>query len=35
VATDSGQGYESKTHARGTLEKVISGHYQGLIKELD
>jgi uncharacterized protein YegP (UPF0339 family) len=35
VATDGGQGYESKTDARSTLEKVISGHYQGLVKELD
>jgi hypothetical protein len=35
VATDGGQGYESKTHARSTLEKVISGQYQGPIKELD
>jgi uncharacterized protein YegP (UPF0339 family) len=35
VATDGGQGYESKTHARSTLEKVISGHYNGPIKDLD
>jgi uncharacterized protein YegP (UPF0339 family) len=35
VATDGGQGYETKTHARTTLEKVISGHYNGPIKELD
>jgi hypothetical protein len=35
VATDGGQGYETKTHARSTLEKVISGHYNGPIKDLD
>ena len=35
VATDGGQGYEAKADARNTLEKVISGHYQGLIEELD
>ena len=29
AATDGGQGYESKTHARTTLEKVISGHHNG------
>jgi len=35
VATDGGQGYESKTDARSTLEKVISGKYDGPIKDLD
>ena len=25
VATDGGQGYESRTHARTTLQKVIRG----------
>jgi uncharacterized protein YegP (UPF0339 family) len=35
VATDGGQGYESKTHARSTVEKVISGHYDGPINELN
>jgi len=35
VATDGGQGYEAKADALSTLEKVIAGHYQGLIKELD
>jgi len=35
VATDGGQGYEAKVDALSTLEKVISGHYHGLIKELD
>jgi uncharacterized protein YegP (UPF0339 family) len=35
VATDGGQGYETKTHARNTLEKVINGHYQGPVKDLD
>jgi uncharacterized protein YegP (UPF0339 family) len=35
VATDGAQGYESKTHARDTLVKVISGHYEGPIQELD
>jgi NTE family protein len=35
VATDGGQGYEAKTDALSTLQKVISGHYHGLIKELD
>ena len=35
VATDGGQGYESKTHARTTLQRVISGKYAGPVKELD
>jgi NTE family protein len=35
VATDGGQGYEAKADALSTLENVISGHYHGLIKELD
>jgi len=35
VATDGGQGYEKRTHARSTLEKVISGHYNGSIKDLE
>jgi uncharacterized protein YegP (UPF0339 family) len=35
VAIDGGQGYESNTHARSTMEKVISGQYNGPIKELD
>jgi hypothetical protein len=35
VATDGGEGYESKTDARSTPEKVISGHYNGPIKDLD
>jgi hypothetical protein len=35
VATDGGQGCETKADAPSTLEKVISGHYHGLIKELD
>lgn len=35
VATDGGQGYETKTDARSTLEKFISGLYDGPIRELD
>jgi len=29
VATDGGQGYESKSDARDTLEKVMRGEYDG------
>jgi len=34
VATDGGQGYETKTHARTTLEKVIARSYNRPIKAL-
>ena len=34
VATDGGQGYESKSDARATLEKVLRGEYDGPIEEL-
>jgi uncharacterized protein YegP (UPF0339 family) len=33
VATDGGQGYEHKSDALATLEKLISGEYNGPIKE--
>ncbi len=33
VATDGGQGYSSKTSARNTLEKLMSGVYNGEIKD--
>ena len=33
VATDGGQGYEHKSDARHTLERLISGEYNGPIKE--
>ncbi len=32
VATDGGQGYESKSDARGTLEKVMGGIFDGPIE---
>ncbi len=34
VATDGGQGYESKSDARETLEKVMRGEYDGPIEEV-
>ncbi len=34
VATDGGQGYENKADARETLEKVMTGTYQGPIDEI-
>ena len=34
VATDGGQGYESKSSARGTLEKLMGGEYDGPIEEV-
>ena len=34
VATDGGQGYESKSDARDTLEKVMGGEYDGPIEEV-
>lgn len=30
IATDGGQGYESKSDAREMAEKIISGHYAGV-----
>ncbi len=35
VATDGGQGYESKASARSTLEKLMKGDYNGDIVEVD
>jgi uncharacterized protein YegP (UPF0339 family) len=35
VATDGGQGYEAKASARSTLEKLLSGAYDGDIVEVD
>ena len=35
VATDGGQGYESKSDARETLEKVVRGEYDGPIEEVE
>ena len=35
VATDGGQGYEAKTSARSTLERLMGGEYKGAITELD
>jgi uncharacterized protein YegP (UPF0339 family) len=35
VATDGGQGYESKASARSTLEKLLKGTYDGPVTELD
>lgn len=35
VATDGGQGYEAKSSARSTLEKLLAGNYDGPIEELD
>ncbi len=32
VATDGGLGYELKSDARGTLEKVMRGEFDGLIE---
>ena len=32
VATDGGQGYESKSDARATLEKVMGGEFDGPIE---
>jgi uncharacterized protein YegP (UPF0339 family) len=33
VAADGGQGYSSKASARNTLEKLLTGAYNGEIKE--
>lgn len=33
VATDGGQGYNSKADAKTTLEKVIRGEYNGAVTE--
>jgi len=33
VATDGGQGYESKSDAWSTLEKLMGGEYDGPIEE--
>lgn len=33
VATDGGQGYEAKSSARSTLEKLMRGDYDGPIEE--
>lgn len=33
VATDGGQGYEAKSSARSTLEKLMRGDYNGPIEE--
>ena len=35
VATDGRQGYESKSDARETLEKVMRGEYDGPIEEVE
>ncbi len=35
VATDGSQGYETKAGARSTLEKLITGEYDGAITEVD
>jgi uncharacterized protein YegP (UPF0339 family) len=35
VATDGGQGYEAKASAVSTLEKLLSGAYDGPIEEVD
>jgi uncharacterized protein YegP (UPF0339 family) len=34
VATDGGQGYNSRADAKATLEKLMRGDYNGPIKEL-
>jgi len=34
VAIDGGQGYESESDARDTLEKVMGGEYDGPIEEV-
>ncbi len=33
VATDGGQGYESKASAKSTLEKIMNGDYKGPIED--
>ena len=33
VATDGGQGYESKASAKSTLEKLMRGDYDGPIED--
>jgi uncharacterized protein YegP (UPF0339 family) len=35
VATDGGQGYNAKAAARRTLQKVITGGYDGPITEVE
>lgn len=35
VATDGGQGYNTRTDAKATVEKVMAGDYTGPIDELD
>jgi uncharacterized protein YegP (UPF0339 family) len=35
VATDGGQGYNNKSDARSTLEKLMRGDYDGPISETD
>jgi uncharacterized protein YegP (UPF0339 family) len=35
VATDGGQGYNAKADAKATLQKLMSGDYDGAITELD
>jgi uncharacterized protein YegP (UPF0339 family) len=35
VATDGGQGYEAKSSARSTLEKLLRGDYDGSIAEVE
>ena len=35
VATDGDQGYENRAAARRTLEKVITGEYDGPIDDID
>lgn len=34
VASDGGQGYNNKTDAKATLEKLLRGDYNGPITEL-
>lgn len=35
VATDGGQGYESKSSAKSTLQKLMRGDYDGPIDEVE
>ncbi len=34
IATDGGQGYEAKSSAKATLEKLMNGDYKGPIEEV-
>jgi uncharacterized protein YegP (UPF0339 family) len=35
VASDGGQGYEAKTSAQSTLEKLLRGEYDGPVVEVE